>query len=442
LCNLNRATDLGFIETIACCMYLVFTLPFGRLFRIFRKRTSYSSQGLFVIKRFIIAFVLLVLVCGGIVGFNLFRDQAIEQFFANRKAPASTVSTMVVEPVTWTPGIDALGTVGAAQGVDLTVETSGIVKEILFSANERVTQGKVLVQLDDAVQKADLAAAATQAALDKQTLDRARELKTRGVGTEVSVDTAQAAASASTSQAVKYQAVLDQKQLRAPFSGTLGIPRIDTGEYISPGKVIATLQDLETMRIDFTVPEQRFDDLKIGQKVVFGLSTDTMPFFGLITGIDPKVDSVSRLVSVRAEIKNPDGHLNPGQFLQVRVELPTEDGVLSVPQTALVSSLYGDFIYVVRKAESAAPAADEKTAETTEPDADATEKPETEALVARQVFVTAGRRTGGMVEISEGLSAGDQVVTAGQNRLYNGASVVVDNSVVPTVDTTSGAAAQ
>tara|TARA_R110000744_G_scaffold230861_1_gene349034 strand:- start:274 stop:1545 length:1272 start_codon:yes stop_codon:yes gene_type:complete len=423
-------------------MYLVFKLPLGRLFRIFRERTSYTSQGLSVIKRFIIAFVLLVLVCGGIVGFNLFRDEAIEQFFANRKAPASTVSTMVVEPITWTPGIDALGTVGAAQGVDLTVETSGIVKEILFSANERVTQDKVLVQLDDGVQKADLAAATTQAALDQQTLDRARELKARGVGTEVSVDTAQAAASASKSLAVKYQAVLDQKQVRAPFSGTMGIPRIDTGQYISPGKVIATLQDLETMRIDFTVPEQRFDDLKIGQRVVLGLTTDTMPFFGLITGIDPKVDSVSRLVSVRAEINNAEGHLNPGQFLQVRVELPTEEGVLSVPQTALVSSLYGDFIYVVRKAESAAPAADENAAAPAEPDADVAEKSEAEALIARQIFVTAGRRADGMVEISKGLSAGDQVVTAGQNRLYNGASVVIDNSVVPDVGNTSEAVAQ
>jgi membrane fusion protein (multidrug efflux system) len=135
-----------------------------------------------MIKCLIIAFILLVLVCGGIIGFNIFRDRAIEQYFANAPVAAATVSATIVEPMKWTPGIEAIGTIGAARGVDLTVETSGIIKDVLFTANQRVEQGDVLVQLDDVVQQADLAAGLTQAALDKTAYDRALELQKRGVG--------------------------------------------------------------------------------------------------------------------------------------------------------------------------------------------------------------------------------------------------------------------
>ncbi|KAB2864151.1 MAG: efflux RND transporter periplasmic adaptor subunit, partial [Bauldia sp.] len=275
-----------------------------------------------MIKRFIIAFVVLVVVCGGIVGFNVFRDQAITEFFAGMKPPTLTVSTATVEPGVWTPGIEAIGTVGAARGVDLTVETTGIVKAILFSANEEVEEGKVLVQLDDAVQRADLAATEAQVALDKHALDRALELEKRAVGSAVTVEAARAAAATSAAQAEKLQAVLDQKQLKAPFSGTMGIPKIETGQYVAPGGIVATLQDLKTMRADFSVPEQQLGLLRIGQPVMFGATAADMPFRGSITGIEPKVDPVSRLVSVRAEVTNPEGRLSPGQFLQVRVELP------------------------------------------------------------------------------------------------------------------------
>lgn len=371
-----------------------------------------------MIKRFIIAFIVLVIVVGGLVGFNLFRDKAIEQFFAGMKPPALTVSAIEVQPITWEPGIPAIGTVAAAQGVDLTVETTGIVDKILFNANERVEQGKILVQLDDAVERADLNAVEAQAKLDQQSLQRAEELQKRGVSSQVAAITARGAASASAALAAKFKAVLDQKQVRAPFSGTMGIPRVDNGQYVTPGTVIATIQDLETMRIDFTIPEQRFSELKIGQRVIFGMTAEAMPFSGTITGIDPKVDPVTRLVSVRAKIDNPEGRLNPGQFLQVEVKLPREEGVLAVPQTALVTSLYGDYIFVVRKEAAEGGASDEGA------DADG-------PLVARQIFVKAGRRSSGLVEISEGLSPGDLVVTAGQNRLSNGSAVTVDNTVTP-----------
>ncbi|RWK54753.1 efflux RND transporter periplasmic adaptor subunit [Mesorhizobium sp.] len=413
---------------------------------------------MFVIKRFIIAFILLVLVCGGIVGFNLFRDNAMQQFFATMKPPAATVSTMIVKPTEWTPGVEAIGTVSAVRGVDLTVEAAGIVKDILFHANQKVEANALLLQLDDAAERADLEATKAQAALDQTALTRALELQKRGVGSESTLDSARAAASASTSQVNRLQAVLEQKLLTAPFSGTVGIPRIDLGQYLTPGTSVATLQDLETMRADFSVPEQQLPLLKIGQTVRLGVGDGELPFAGTIRGIDPKIDPASRLVTVRAEVANPEGKLTPGQFVQVRVELPEENNVLTVPQTALTSSLYGDFVFVVRPAKpaadsGAAPAAaanaEEKPAtDSAKPAAEApAAKPEGQSaaapaeptaeeqkpqLVLAQVFVKPGRRNAGLVEILEGLAPGDEVVTAGQNRLSSGMSVAVDNTVDPT----------
>jgi membrane fusion protein (multidrug efflux system) len=418
-----------------------------------------------LIKRFIIAFILLVLVCGGIVGWNLFRDKMIQQYFATMKPPAATVSTVVVKPGSWTPGVEAIGTVRAVRGVDLTVETTGIVKDIAFHANQKVAANDVLLQLDDAVERADLQAQKAQAASDQAALTRAVELQRRGVGTDATLDAARAAATASASQVNKLQAVLDQKQLSAPFAGTVGIPRIDLGQYLAPGTSVVTLQDLDTMRVDFSVPEQQLPLLKIGQTVRLGIGGGDMPFAGAVRGIDPKIDSSSRLVNVRAEVANPDGKLTPGQFVQVRVELPEQQNVLTLPQTALTSSLYGDYIFVVHpKAEAGAtpaakpegkPADEAKPADAAKPDDKAAADPAKPAadpaklaaeqkpeLVLSQVFVKPGRRNAGMVEILEGLSAGDEVVTAGQNRLFNGMSVNVDNTIDPTKSANKQAAQQ
>jgi membrane fusion protein (multidrug efflux system) len=431
-----------------------------------------------ILRIVIIALVLLVLfvVVGGIVGFNFLRDNGIKQYFASMKPPAATVSTTIAKPSTWTPGVEAIGTVKAVRGVDLTVETTGIVKDILFHANQKVAANAVLLQLDDAVERAALDAQKAQAALDQTSLARAIELTRRGVGSDSTLDTARAAASASASQVTKLQAVLEQKQLTAPFGGTVGIPKIDIGQYLAPGTAVVTLQDLDTMRVDFSVPEQQLPLLKIGQTVRLGLGGGDMPFAGAIRGIDPKIDPTSRLVNVRAEVANPDGQLTPGQFVQVRVELPEERNVLALPQTALTTSLYGDVIFVVQPAKPAevppaqpakpeekpAASATDKpadakpvnakpaeamkaAADATKPAADAAKpadkaadpaKPAAEgdkpALVLSQVFVKPGRRNDGMVEIVEGLKAGDEVVTAGQNRLFNGMSVAVDNTIDPT----------
>lgn len=411
-----------------------------------------------MIKRFIIRFILLVLVAvvaGGIIWFNFFRDKMIAGFFANMPANVLTVSAKKIEPTTWTPGIEAIGTVGASMGVDLTMETSGVVKEILFKANDKVENGQLLVRLDDAVEQADLIAAKTKATLDQQALARAQALRKTGVGTEAALDTANANAETSIAQVAKAQAQADLKLLKAPFGGIAGIPKIELGQYVAPGNAIVTLQDMDTMRVDFTVPEQQLEKLKVDQPVTFGPTSEDMSFKGVVTGIDPKIDPSSRLVSVRARIDNPEGRLSPGQFVQVRVELPKEDNVITVPQTALTTSLYGDYVYTVvpakpkegaakpaDKAAEAKPAEDAKPAEGA---AAAEQKPagnEGPQLAVDQVFVKIGRRFGGVAEIVEGVKAGDEVVTAGQNRLSNGALVKIDNTVDPSKPAEQKASAQ
>ncbi|MBU9699959.1 efflux RND transporter periplasmic adaptor subunit [Rhodobacteraceae bacterium HSP-20] len=369
-----------------------------------------------MVKRFIIAIVLLGIVGGGLVGFNLFRDNMIAQIFANMPQQPATVSTVEARPVTWTPSIEAIGTVNAAQGVDLTVETAGVVKEIAFAPNTQVQAGALLMRLDDVVQKADVEAARTQADLEKGNLARAQDLTRRGVTTNVSLDQTQAAAQAAEAQLARALAVLEQRQLSAPFAGTIGLPRVDVGQYVAPGTIVATLQDLSTMRVDFSLPEQDLPKLTIGQRIEVRIEGLDESFPGALTGIDPRVDPATRLVALRGSIANAGGKLTPGQFVRIRVELPAEEGVIALPQTALSTSLYGDYVYVVRPSEADA-----------------------EQLEVRQVFVTPGRRSGGVVEIAEGVAPGDQIVTAGQNRLSNGQPAIVDNSVNPAATATGDA---
>lgn len=358
-----------------------------------------------MIKRFIIAILALVLIGGGIVGFNLFRSKMIAQFFATMKPAPVAVSVTDAVPQRWTPGIEAIGTASAARGVDLATEASGIVREIRFAANDHVEQGHLLVQIDDRQERADLAAA--QAALDlaETTLTRARELRDRGVSANTTLDSAEAEAVSARSTVAKLQAVLETKQLNAPFAGTIGIPQIEVGQYVTPGTVYATLQDIRHMRVDFTLSEQQAGIVKPGMSVTVTPESGEDTLAGTVTGIEPKIDPNSRLVTIRAELPDAGTTLTPGQFLRVRVNLPEEEGIIALPQTVVSSTLYGDSVFVVR-----------------------TETPEgaSEAqLVARQVFVTLGRRAGDKIEIVKGVVAGDKIVDAGQNKLTSGAVVKI-----------------
>ncbi|UWF65653.1 MULTISPECIES: efflux RND transporter periplasmic adaptor subunit [unclassified Brucella] len=374
-----------------------------------------------MIKRLILAIIFLVVVVGGLIGFNLFRSKMIKDFFANMQQPAQTVSTVTVEPGVWQPGVEAIGTASALNGVDLTVQLDGVVQKINFKANQDVKQGDILLQMEDSIQRADLAAAEAEAVLAQQNLKRADTLRTRGVGAVSNVDTTASAANAAVALVEKMRATLAQKSVKAPFSGVIGIPKVDIGQYLTPGTVIATLQNTDIMRIDFTVPEQLLATIKLGQTVKVGSNADKLDFTGKIVGIDPKIDPTTRLVSVRAEVDNPDHRLTPGQFVQVRVELPEESNVIALPQTSIVSSLYGDYVYVVR------PEQKQESAKASE----AAKAQEGQKQVAQQVFIKLGRRSGGNVEVTSGLKPGDIIITAGQNRLSSGVPVKIDNTVNP-----------
>ncbi|WP_339108170.1 efflux RND transporter periplasmic adaptor subunit [Thioclava sp. GXIMD4216] len=359
-----------------------------------------------------IALLLLAVIAGGIIGFNLFREKMIGQFFATMQQPAAVVSVTKVVPVTWTPGIEAIGTANAAEGTDLAIEAAGIVREITFAANDTVKKGQLLVQIDDRQEKADLAAAEASLELAQTSLERAQKLNERGVSAVSTLDSAIADATTAQSTVQKLKAALETKRLLAPFDGTIGIPQVDLGEYATVGTPYATLQNDSRMHVDFTLSEQQVRNVSVGQDVEVTSEVGGITKAGKIIGIEPKIDANSRLVGLRAEISNDDRALTPGQFLQVRVILPTQAGVIALPQTVVTSSLYGDSVYVVRD--------EDKDGETRQ--------------IASQVFVKLGRRSGDMVEITEGVKSGDQVVNAGQNRLTPGAPVTIDNSVTLPAD--------
>ncbi|WP_376877082.1 efflux RND transporter periplasmic adaptor subunit [Albirhodobacter sp. R86504] len=368
-------------------------------------------------KRFIIAIIALIVVAGGLIGFNLFRDKMIAGFFASMKPPVVTVSTSTAAPIKWEPGIETIGSALAGQGVDLSTEAAGVVREVPFSANDRVEKGALLLQIDDRSERADLESAQASLALAQTELERAEALQKRGVSSANTLQTAQASATAAEATVAKLEAAMETKRLTAPFSGTIGIPQVELGQFVTAGTPYATLQDTTTMRVDFSLTEQQAPLVSAGQAVVVTSEVGDVSAEGKIIGIEPKIDANSRLVTIRASVENPGG-LTPGQFLRVRVVLPAEEGVIALPQTVVASSLYGDSVYIVRE--------------------DKDEEGEA-ILKAQQVFVTLGRRSGPLVEIVKGVEAGDKVVNAGQNKLYSGATVLIDNSVSPDPQSASAA---
>ena len=369
-----------------------------------------------------LVFLLAVGLCAGLIWFNFFRDKMITQFFATMQQPPQTISAAKVEAKTWTPSIGAIGTAKAANGVELAFEIAGIVSEIKFKANQEVRQGEVLVQLDDTIERADVQDVQAAVKTAESSFERARTLSTRGYGTEANLDQASALLAAARSRLARIQATIEQKALKAPFSGVIGIPRIDVGQYLQPGTVIASFQDLSSMKVDFTVPEQRASEIKLGQEVRVGTTEGNLPFKGRVTGKDPRVDPKTRLVSVQAIVEdNKDGAILPGQFLHVEAVLPEQPNVMTVPQTAVIASLYGDYVYTIDE-----------------------EQRDGKAIqVAKQVFVKTGRRRGGALEIVSGVNAGQQVVASGQNKLQSGAAVKIDNSIdVTKLDTSKLASGQ
>lgn len=361
-----------------------------------------------MLKRFIIVAILCAVVVGALVGFNeVLKPMMIAQFLGAPRPPV-TVSAAEVTKETWPSYLQAIGTVTAVEGVDVASQVAGTVSRIAFQPNQQIEAGQVLVQLDDAVEQADLALQESRVRLARQTLDRVSALRARGNASEAAFDEARATLDQAQAALAQTRAVIDEKRIEAPFSGVVGIPKINLGQYVSAGDPLVTLQQLDRVHVDFTLPEQALSQVQMGQRVE--LEVDAYPgrsFAGAITGIDPRLDSTSRSLSIRATLDNPDKLLMPGVFARVRVVLPERPDVVTVPQTAVTFTLYGNTVFVVEKAQ------------------------DSDAMVVNQRFVRVGARREGLVEITGGLEPGQTVVTSGQLKLQNGAHVAIDNTLDP-----------
>lgn len=409
-------------------------------------------------KRFIIVAIIIAVFLGGLAWFQLvFKPQMIEQFVSQMQGAAPTVTTEEARTETWTPQLHAIGTVTAVRGVNLSPEIAGIVEDYFFESGDDVEEGKLLVQLDDSVQQAELAA--NKATLKDAELDYERQSKlvARGAVSQAALDTATATRDSARAAVDQLSAIIEQKSVEAPFSGRIGLRSVEKGQYVPAGEGIVWLQSLDPIWIDFPVPETEAGRIKVGDTVQ--VRSDSYPdkkFKGKIVARDVRVSTATRTLTMRAELPNPDKTLLPGMFGDVTVDSGEPKEYVTVPKTAVTYSLYGDAVWVAvprdveNTDEKEAPAPESGGAQAAEADepaeggedatpADEGEKAEAadgEAkdgedgpkLKAVRRFVRVGPNRGDRVAIVEGVKAGEVVVTSGQLKLQPDSAIEVDNS--------------
>jgi multidrug efflux system membrane fusion protein len=362
---------------------------------------------------FIIVGLLLAVLVGGLVGFNAFRTKMITQFFANNKPPPASVSVAEAKTEVIPNLLTAVGDLAAVHQVNVTSDVSGRITDIMFTAGSTVQAGSPLVQLFDGPDQGDLASFKAQATVAQLSLDRAKQLAARQFGPQSTVDSAQAAYDQANAGIAKTQAIISQKLVRAPFDGELGVRHVEVGQFLTAGTQIVSLTDLSELYANFTVTEKDSAQLKVGQTV--RIAVDAYPgraFEGKITAIEPQIATDTRNIRVQATIANPDHILKPGMFATTTVVLPDKPAVVTVPETAVDYTLYGDSVFLI------------------------TEKKEDDgktSLTAVRTFVRTGNRIEGRAEIVSGLKAGDRVVAVGQLKLQSGAAVAISSDGPPPV---------
>lgn len=361
-------------------------------------------------KRMTIAVALLTVLFGGIFAYKAVGNYFMTQYFANFEQPPATVSTAPAERQSWQPRIEAVGQLSAVRGVDVSNEVPGTVSEIAFTSGDAVQQGSLLVQLDDSIEQAELPGLVAQLELAQMNVSRTEELIGRNLTSDEELDQARSQLQQMESAVAALEANIAKKAVRAPFGGTLGIRQVNLGEYLPAGTPIVTLQSLEQLHVDFTLPEELIDDVAAGQQVSVAVSTyPGQRFIGELKVVSVTIDPTSHNFAAQAAIDNPDRRLRPGMFADVSVLAGAEQAVVAVPKTAVSYSLHGDAVFVVEKGQA--------------PEGEAT------ALVARQKFVRLGAANGGMVSVLQGVEAGDEVVTAGAQKLRDGMPVNINNEV-------------
>jgi membrane fusion protein (multidrug efflux system) len=367
-----------------------------------------------MIKRMVIMLVAVAIVFGGIFGFQVFKGMMIKKFISALSNPPQTVSAAKAETAEWQSKIEAVGSLRAVKGADLSLEVSGVVEAISFNSGDDVAEGAPLLKLRTADDIARLEQLKAMAELSDITYERdQKQFKMQAVS-QATIDTDAANLKNARAQVSQQQAIIDKKLLRAPFAGHLGLRAVDLGQYVGPGTVIVTLQALDPIFADFFVPQQSVGQIGLGQPVTVKIDAfKDQTFTGEILAINPKVDLGSRNVQVRATLKNPDHKLIPGMYATVEIATGSPQSHVTLPQTAISYNPYGDTVYIVD----------------TKNDADG--KPQ---LTARQTFVIVGPTRGDQVAVLKGVGDGDMVVTAGQIKLHNGSTIMIDNKITPTAD--------
>jgi membrane fusion protein (multidrug efflux system) len=354
------------------------------------------------LRAYLLVAVLLLGIFASIAGYLYVRFTALTEM--DFEPPPVMVAASVARLERWDSYLDAVGTIKAVHGVELTSEESGEVVQINFESGGRVEKGQLLVVLNDKVekasrqsQKATLDLAELLFAHDKKLVEQKTISQTRYDHTEADLKRARA-------QLAEAEARLANKRIRAPFSGVAGIRQIEVGDYVSPGTVVATLQDPSELEIDFTLPSQSAPLLKPGLDIELWVAAyPEKVFHARLFALDSKVDPGTRNLLVRAKIHAGEGLL-PGMFAQLRVALGVEHDMVTVPETAVTYSLHGNTVFVINQGE----------------DGD---------LISKPVVVSVGEARNGRIAILSGLEPNTRIVTAGQNKLYRGAKVIIDEAV-------------
>ena len=365
-------------------------------------------------KRMIIMLVSLGLLFGGIFGFQIFKARMIKKYMSANMAPPVTVTTIKAELQPWQPELKSVGTLRAVKGVDVTTEIAGQVRSVSFRSGQEVKAGDLLVQLDADPDIAKLNSLEAALELAKIVYKRDKAQLAAQAMSQAQLDADASDLKNKAAQVDQQKALVEEKSIRAPFSGRIGITMIQPGQYLNPGDKVATLQQLDPVFADFPIPEQQAASLAVGQKVV--ALTDAYPgkpFMGRISAFDPKVDPATHNVSVEATLPNASRQLLPGMFASVVVDTEGMRHFLTLPQTAVSFNPYGATVYVVEESKG--------------PDGKA-------VLVAKQRFVNTGLTRGDQVAILSGVKEGDVVVTSGQIKLKSGSHVIVNNKVMPSND--------
>jgi membrane fusion protein (multidrug efflux system) len=368
--------------------------------------------------RRILYLLLSTVVLGGLAGaiyyyaFD-FKPKMLATIILGSPQPPETVSAEPARTDRWQPQIGGIGTLTAYQGIDVTPQVGGLVTEVNFESGEDVPKGRLLVKLDTATEEADMRSIVAELANTDTELARREELASKGVVARTELDALKTKQRVLNATLDRRRAEVAQKFIYAPWDGRVGIKNIELGSYLAPGQKIVWLQKIDPIYADFTITEADYGRIALGQKVT--ASFNAYPgesFTGKIVTTDTRVSDTNRMITVRAEIANPDRKLVPGMYANVLVDSGSAQDVVTVPQTAVTYSLYGDNVFVINTVK-----AKDKDGKDIE-----------EQVIERR-FIKAGEVRGGRVAITSGLKPGDQVVTAGQNKIDQGSKVVIDNSI-------------